>query len=262
MNTEEKLSLKQKTKIKLSESKIPLLDRAVFNICKFYPLKLEGNVYRFNIENRRSRYWFSELIQNVHEKEVSLALLDHLEKDDFFVDLGAHVGYFSVLANKTTDKNVLAIEMNPTIIQDILNQDESIDILCAAITGGRGEINSFGSEGGPACNNVKGESNISVATTDLEDVFSKYNKPDFIKVDIEGSESTVIPRLLESTHPPKMILEIHPQRLKNEELRKIEKHLFDSYNQIKYIEASPKGYKTTAVEELDQKEENFSILCK
>lgn len=252
------LSFWEKTKIRLAESRIKTLGRIVFNLADKYPMQVRKQVFRFDITKKRSRYWYSCLTDGIHEKDTTLAFIDSIEEEDRFIDIGSHVGFFSVIARRFTDE-VYAVEMNPTIIEDITNQDPSIQVICAALSADAEGIISFGSLGGPERSSIKMESEISVATTKVEELIKKTGKPDIVKMDVEGAEKEILPSLLENSPPDKLILELHHSKMSDSQTEKIVNRLNSRYKVVMEIVRDGNSY---SLENIGKIEENISILCR
>jgi FkbM family methyltransferase len=149
-----------------------------------------------------------------HDSEIRLAkfLLNYLEYNDHFWDIGAHFGYFSLLASKIIGEKgfVLAVEAAPENYKILVNNvamHKHINALDAAVSNINdkltfytfptlfSEYNSFDIkqyENKEWFRNVKYNTIVIPAYT-LDTLVDKYkSKPNIIKIDVEGAEHLVI----------------------------------------------------------------------
>lgn len=147
--------------------------------------------------------------------------LSEVRSSDLLVDIGANVGYFSLLAS-AKHINVLAIEPDPRNVQLLLQNiarndlDHRIDVLPVALGDRPGILTLFG--GGQGASLVKGWGRINgnysrlVPVTTLDRLL--VGRPDcerlLVKMDVEGYEREVLRgarRTLERTPRPTWIVE-------------------------------------------------------
>lgn len=152
-----------------------------------------------------------------HDSEIRLAkyLIKNLKEGDTFIDVGAHFGYFSLLAAKlvNSEGKVISFEPSPKTF-NILKQNavakENMVILNNAVSDQHAEINfyefpnryseynstdvtqyehfSWFINNQPKC--------IKIETLILSEYFkSKKINPSIIKIDVEGSEFKVVKSL-------------------------------------------------------------------
>lgn len=130
------------------------------------------------------------------EEYVARAIDDYLEPGWTFLDVGAHIGYFSILAG-LRGNHVVAIEANPKYLELLSNNarlnDVPIEIASLAVADYEGEgflkrDARFVSNPGASYLAKEGE---PVLVTRLETIL--YGRlPEFIKFDIEGLEYAVM----------------------------------------------------------------------
>lgn len=141
--------------------------------------------------------------------EVQL-LLNILKTNDNFIDVGANIGVYSLLASsKIKEGKVFSFEPSPKILPQlneniVLNQKESsIDVIEKAVSDRIGLID-FDITSNPDYNHISysfgNESALRVATITLDKFVSdnnlKYIK--LIKIDVEGAELMVLKGLQKS----------------------------------------------------------------
>jgi FkbM family methyltransferase len=141
-----------------------------------------------------------------YEPEVS-ELIRHLAQPrQTWVDVGANLGFFTVLAASIVGPHgkVVAFEPNPAMADSIqrslnLNQATNVVLVRLAISDTDGEEATLYVPAGRDSNcgqssllrheNVRDVCEVSVPTTTLDRYFSETGlRPDFMKVDIEGLE--------------------------------------------------------------------------
>ena len=146
-----------------------------------------------------------------------------------FVDIGANIGYFSVLASKKVANTgkVFAIEPYPYNIKLIqqniaLNQCDNVDVLPFALSKTKGFL-SYDDSAGNSGNVGDLDSNFAkflkstiVYSMPLDELIDSATKVDLIKMDIEGAEYLALQGMqrIISEHAPIIISEISDEFLK------------------------------------------------
>lgn len=142
-----------------------------------------------------------------YEPDVREALCYLLKPGDTFIDCGANIGYFSVLAGQVVGKQgqVISIEANPDtyhLLQRNLKANHlDLSIHCA-LTSQAGEVELFMPvDGGDVYSSLKPGGLVSgsiqsfkVKARTLDSVIQEFEltKVDLIKIDIEGAELDVL----------------------------------------------------------------------
>lgn len=139
-----------------------------------------------------------------------------LEKKDIVMDIGAHIGCFSVLAGSIC-KKVFAFEPweeSYTLLRINVKNNalENVECFKKAVTDKNTKyVKFFLHKKWNGCNStipVKGfGESIQVENQNLHE-FLETNKISFVKMDIEGGEYELIPVLIEY-EVPKMVFELH-----------------------------------------------------
>lgn len=165
-----------------------------------------------------------------HVSEIRLAkfLINHLQSDMHFLDIGAHFGYFSMLAAALTGKNgkVLSLEASRNIYQ-ILSANTANCKQCKSINAAAGPSNGkvrfydfpllfseYNTIEKDQYINESWKSSIQAEETEVEMYSLKALikqediKPSIIKIDVEGAEVKVLQGLdLASSLKPIIIFE-------------------------------------------------------
>lgn len=162
---------------------------------------------------------YSEYFMGNYEKEVVDIFYEYAKKSKIIYDIGANIGYYSLIASKALKHKgkVYAIEPLPSNIIYLkknieINKDSNIEILELAVSNRRG-IFSFSNSNNNVANTLNLESPvfkenncIQVKTITLDELVFSENKevPDLIKLDIEGSEFDALigsEKILKNYHP-------------------------------------------------------------
>ena len=149
----------------------------------------------FLTQDRLSYNWFHgrNHPRALHEPVLTRALVDSLTRKSVFVDVGANIGYFSVIAALRA-RAVFAIEPQEAMIGRIhanvaANHLDNVTLIHAAAGAAPGFAN-IPKLGTPATR--VGESENRVMMIRLDDYFTGEWQPSHIKIDTEGFEHHVL----------------------------------------------------------------------
>lgn len=186
----------------------------------------------FDVTSRDAKVWFYPRYRKgqPHEPAVTFLLLELLEDDSVFFDLGAHVGYFTWLAARVCrEGQVHAFEVDPSLVPVIASHSAfnpssdggEVFINCAAVMEDNRKVSSFsmqsalnkstnqldvaqGSERGCTIQCASVTIDAYLAARDVKNV-------DVIKIDVEGTEGMVIKGMRQtlSRQRPIVICEVH-----------------------------------------------------
>jgi FkbM family methyltransferase len=156
------------------------------------------------------------------EPDVTCVVRNKLRSGDVFLDLGANVGYFSLLASSLVGPagRVIAFEPNPQNQQliyesKLLNNCANLTVYPYAVSN-RSEILRFttvGSNGGVVTDRIAGQRyDLLVQSVVLDEFLPQHTRINFVKMDIEGHEPAALRGMegLLRRHRPKLITEYHP----------------------------------------------------
>lgn len=142
------------------------------------------------------------IVANIYYKlfdyEDSMFIIDHLKEDDLFIDVGANVGHFTLIAAGVCNANVIAFEpipqtfnrLNKNIILNNLTDKVHVENI------GIGDKNSYlnftNNKGVMNSVTLSHEtSSVQVQVKTLDDVL-EFKNPSFLKIDVEGYELFVL----------------------------------------------------------------------
>jgi FkbM family methyltransferase len=158
-------------------------------------------------------------IYNVlHEPHEMGFFLHFLRSDDFFVDVGANVGVYSVLGGKVVGASGIAIEPIPSTFKKLhdnlrLNRlDGQVSPYQVGISDSTGEL--WFSSNLDTMNKVvapNSKNSVCLPVVPLDDLLNEYPTPSLVKIDVEGFESNVLrgmTRLMATEELKAVIVEI------------------------------------------------------
>jgi FkbM family methyltransferase len=158
-------------------------------------------------------------ISGLWEFWVQDALVAHLEPGDVAWDVGAYIGYFTLLMRQRCGPgNVVALEPDPwnrARMERILemNRIGGIEIIPEAVGASDGTVRLTRHEEHPAMTGAAESGNLSVPQTTLDSLAARLGPPHLIKMDVEGAEAEILraaPHMVEEVRPVWM-LELHGQ---------------------------------------------------
>lgn len=161
-----------------------------------------------------SQYWMG-----TYEKVITEQFLKYAKKSKVVYDLGAHIGYYTLIASKSVIENgkVYAFEPFPENINYLrkhvdLNNIDNVNIFEYAVSDKTGKTLFTNCENNAANSICKSspmyqyDKFIEVLTIKLDDLILKREiyPPQLIKIDVEGAEYDVLKgslKLLKEYHP-------------------------------------------------------------
>ena len=193
----------------------------------------------FPFEGRRIRFWCdlrNSLAREVfflgtYEPQETLLLPALLRPGDTCVDVGAHWGYFSLLAAARVGGSgrVLAIEADPRVfamLQKTLDLNPSLTVeaikVAAAAEAGTLVLNGFDERGDnwgvSSVATVQGGASFEVPSESLDSLLEGrgVREVGLLKMDIEGAEVLALrgaDRLLREHRIRSLLLELHPPQI-------------------------------------------------
>ncbi len=187
-------------------------------------------------------------IIGIYEVHIQDALIKMLKPGDVYYDVGANIGYMTIVGAKKVRSHghVYAFEPFPENVEKIhaavvKNNIQNCTIIQQAASNVCGSADLYleaTSSVTPSLVQHHQGRRLSVSTTTLDEFVKRNRWPNLIKMDVEGAESIVLEgalALISSESAPHWIIEIHSDD-NDHEIRK----MFDIERyQIKYL-TSPK----------------------
>ncbi len=200
-----------------------------------FTVRVNGKEVYFGTEDSYSYNWFYPRYRDngLHERKVTELILENCKRAKSFVDIGAHIGFFSCVVAKTFPKiDVHSFEMERQVFELLqknveLNKTENIKLYNYAISDSKKTVyyekSQQPNEKTSLCKkNDKSVSTKSIALDDLGFV------PDVVKIDVEGTELDVLKGMSKVLSRVKAVfIEIHPELYKRNEAEKILEFLKD-----------------------------------
>lgn len=190
-----------------------VLDTAIFTIARKRSLSpriaFSASITAPVLDARFSVRAWTDDIYNVlpfRERDVHDALLAPLRAGDVFVDVGANIGYYTVLAAKRVAEGgaVIAVEPVPETVRQLqrnvaLNGLTNVRVVPAALQAGGNEQLRLHVVGGlfGLGSSVPADAGglvrtFDVAATTLDDVCQHIEHVRMVKLDVEGAEYAVL----------------------------------------------------------------------
>ncbi|KYK35635.1 MAG: FkbM family methyltransferase [Theionarchaea archaeon] len=197
-----------------------------------FVLHVEDMCISFVTDDPWSRQWFYSRLGGgrLHEEPVTRLLVHNLEQCMCFFDVGACLGYYTMIASKAVGIRgvVHAFELdkfNCSIIKKNLerNQCRNVKVHHIAVSDTLGTveyIRGTDSRGTYSLNSglktLEDKTFMTVDSTSLDEFCATMNIiPDVIKIDVEGAELKVLNGMkkLLYTRDIKLFCEVHPEKL-------------------------------------------------
>lgn len=205
---------------------------AVYRDAPRFRLRLQGTVTEFSTEEPAGYRWFYPryAFNRVHEKPVTLRMLEDLRSARCFVDVGANLGFYTCVARRflPTGAEVHAFEMDVDNYA-MLEKNVGLNPSGHAVTTNHAAVSDrdhpLTYRRPPRGNHPalslyeatpeEGALDVTVPAVRLDDYFGdRAVRPDVVKIDVEGAELDVL-RGMTSLLPDvqRMYVEVHPENL-------------------------------------------------
>lgn len=195
---------------------------------------VQGYIYYFGIWEPNLTYFIRERLEN--------------NKSRFFIDVGANVGFFTLLASKLlSDGKVISIEAFPSIYDRLLenvdlNNYNNIRVVNLAATEEPCQVSMYhaGVENEGATTSLKGKYQSEPTIVEglpLPDILteSEIKMTRLIKIDVEGAEYNVLcglfPILDKMAEDVEIVVEITPDALSDNEIQ----YIFSSFSKAGFF---------------------------
>lgn len=164
----------------------------------------------------------SEVIMMSGLQEVYVKKVLDLKPDDVFVDVGAHIGTYTIPTAKKVSR-VISFEPNPESFKLLkknveVNSLQNVTIHNQAV-GAKAETLTFNMSEDPACSGFGIEykiiDRVPVDCVPLDEALASEPRITWLKIDVEGNEINAVSGALQSIkkHHPKMLIEIGEHRV-------------------------------------------------
>lgn len=169
----------------------------------------------------------------VHEPTVTKLLPGFVKPRDTVLDIGANIGYYTLLLSQLVGEDglVVAIEPYPGNVHLLelnlrLNRVTNVKVMSVAVSDEVGTAQMFVS-GGSNWHSLRpteltGKETISVPTVTIDTIVAQLERPiDLIRMDIEGWETKALSGA-EGTlkrYCPTLIMEVHPNYMQEGEVQ-------------------------------------------
>lgn len=163
--------------------------------------------------------WKGKLVNNIlfYEEEERSLIEPILQRSKSFWDIGAQIGFYSIVAALHGVKKILAVDIDKRYCKEILKHSAHNHLairtanLATGISGTTVQFENYGA--------TTNQSAIS-----LDELSRIYGQPDLIKMDIDGGELATLqgaPILLSKPDAPILFLEFLDQHSDTNELNRI-----------------------------------------
>ena len=142
------------------------------------------------------------IVGNIYYKlmdyEDSMFLLDHLKKEDLFVDVGANLGHYTLLASGACQCKTIAIEPIVSTLTKLKrniilnNLEEKVSVLTMGVGDAKETLNFTTNNTVMNTVSLTENSNTVKIEVDTLDSILENQNPSFIKIDVEGYEFKVL----------------------------------------------------------------------
>jgi FkbM family methyltransferase len=199
---------------------------------KSYDIEFASCVVSFLTDRSYTKEWFHRnrkrgAHKGWHEPSITF-LLEHLAcVTSRFIDVGSHLGYFSILFASIPGNRSLAIEFDPSNFEELKRgvafQPAAISARIAIVRCGVSDAADTidlpaKRELSPGHSILRDRrtkgAQVKVSVVTLDEVSQTYDfAPDVIKIDVEGFEASVLKGAanIVSRFKPIIIVEVHPQ---------------------------------------------------
>lgn len=190
---------------------------------KYIILKINDPVELFFVVRAQQFHSDPTSISLACERDVLKIVLDVLRKGNIVIDVGAHIGAYTVRSAKIIgDKGkVIAIEPHPDNLKYLesnirINNLNNVYVEKVALLSSRKKIRLYYDEESTDGSSIMFKQNkgIEVEGTTLDEITRKYNlkKIDLIKIDAEGAELEVLKGANETLKiTERLIIEVRPE---------------------------------------------------
>lgn len=186
------------------------------------PLRIGGSMWVNRFETTNVYIWAF----GVWEPGITAVMRQLIRCGEVFVDIGSHLGYFSILASRA-GATPIAVEPSPQLVprlrRNLALNGISCKVLEVAISDRKGVATFYG---GQNANTGKGSllegwtkhfESFKVKVDTLDCLGDQLDQVGMIKIDVEGVEKVILQQILErldrATKLDTIIFELHPKQV-------------------------------------------------
>jgi len=206
------------------------------------------NIYGFKLITDKDDSLGLSVFNNYEEKVIKL-IRSNLKKGDIVCDIGAHIGYHTLVMSKAVGNRgkVYAFEpdtenFNTLNLNLILNNITNVISIQKAVSNKEGNTKLYKNPNNRSDNRIltyqDGFSSEVVETTSLDKYFDNAPKLDFVKMDIQGAEALAVDgmkNIIKKNNDLKMIMEFRPSGNKSSSLKFLNNLDVNNFN-VYYID--------------------------
>jgi FkbM family methyltransferase len=166
---------------------------------------------------------FRGFVYDTWEPVVVQRTLSEIKTGMTVLDVGAHIGYYTLLFAKCVGATGKVVSFEPLpanfaiLTKNVeLNRLAHVRVCDSAIFSTSGELTisipETSNSGQASLTQSVGAASLQVHSTTLDEVTARLGlRPDFVKIDVEGSESDVLAGAQQTIrrYRPKMLIELH-----------------------------------------------------
>jgi len=227
--------------------------------------------YKLLLDTRDRGFAAHVLLDGYWEMWLTIFMCRHIQPGMVVIDVGANFGYYTVLMADLVgpEGHTFAIEPNP-VVAAVLRQSVTLNgfkswtsiVEAAAGASGTGQVLLYSPNGefknacvveSPKQVNVGDGTLHQVRQVTIDDIISMSPRVDFLKIDAEGAEESIIEGMGQciKDHRPSLILEFNAARCKQPEA--LLKNLISTYKIVRYLDFHSDLVRTTEAELISQR---------
>jgi FkbM family methyltransferase len=172
------------------------------------------------LARRQHVWWAHQTRRRAWEQPIIRRLAGALRPGDVFVDLGAYVGPFTLLASRIVgpEGRVVAFEPDPAS-RELLERNlaangaANVTVVPYAVGDSAGTVRFVAS--GDSAGRIGAEGDLEVRQVELDECCAELGvEPTVMKVDIEGGEAAALGRSSVARRVRELVVEVHEPQLR------------------------------------------------